>query len=226
MKSFICEYDLQQIVTEPTRGNNLLDAAIVSSQLNKAIADVLPPVAGADYEAQKLIIPLNVPLCYTIPNVTKVDINTLSVYLKTIDWNYIFAGCTDVDPYVQQFNEVMQSAYEVYKFTVVFHKRENHPRDILHLIHIKKHTWRDAVRTEYKDNYRIVCKHVRQSIREYHVQQINKLLKRKNSKYFDASINARLGSCNKNNIVLGDGSLTNKETADILSREFTNNLKK
>ena len=33
VKSFMCEYDLQQIVTEPTRGNNLLDVAIVSSRL-------------------------------------------------------------------------------------------------------------------------------------------------------------------------------------------------
>ena len=70
MKSFMREYDLLQIVTEPTRGNNLLDVAIVSFRLHKTIADVLPPVASADHKAQKLIIPLNVPLCDTIPNVT------------------------------------------------------------------------------------------------------------------------------------------------------------
>ena len=177
------EYDLQQIVTEPTQENNLLEVAIVSFRLHKAIVDVLPPVAGADHKAQKLIIPL-VPLCDTVPNVTKVDINTLSVYLKTIDWNYIFAGCTDVDQYIQRFNEVMQSTYEVSKFTVVFHRRENLPRDFLHLIHIKKHAWRDAVRTGCKNNYRIVCKQVKQSVREYHVQQINKLLQRKKQQKF------------------------------------------
>ena len=66
---------------------------------------------------------------------------------------------------------------------------------------------------------------MRQSIRKYHVQQINKLIK-KNSKHFYASINARLGRCNEDNIVLSDGSLTSQETADILSREFTNNFLK
>ena len=40
VKSLMREYDLQQIVTEPARGNNLLDAAIVSSRLHKSIADV------------------------------------------------------------------------------------------------------------------------------------------------------------------------------------------
>ena len=45
------EYNLQQIVTEPTRENNLLDVAIVSSRLHNAVVDVLPPVAGADHKA-------------------------------------------------------------------------------------------------------------------------------------------------------------------------------
>ena len=111
-------------------------------------------MAGTVHKAKKLVISFNVSLCDTIPNVTKVYINTLTVYLKTIDWNYIFAGCTDMNQDVQRFNEVKQSAYEVSQFTVVFHRQENLPRDILHLIHIKNHARRDAVNAGCKDNFR------------------------------------------------------------------------
>ena len=224
LKSFMCEYDLQQINTSVSRGPNILDSILASPHYVTGAVHQLQLIVGYNHNVQRLCIPFsNERLPRTT---TRIDFPKLIASLSLIDWNMAFAGLSDVDDYAICFHKILQDSLNQAKYTSTCRSRPNLPKHTLKLIHVKRHLRGSRYNSGQDGAFRAARNRVRAGIRKFLVHWESALFKSRNHRNFFAYLNGRLGRNQSRSakIALQDCSLSEANIAAMFSKEFASNF--
>jgi hypothetical protein len=169
---FCNNLNLEQIVSAPTRGNNLLDLILVSDVfLTTCINDcsVLEPFSTSDHNSVKLV--------FTMPaapytrerflDYHKADFLSLNRFIFSTDWNVVFADCQDINSAVTVFNSIVSQGISLFVPTRTRKLQiQTMPEYIRKLFDYRALLWKD-----------IACPIIRRKFNSISVK-LNKLMKK------------------------------------------------
>ena len=156
---------LSQIVSHPTRGDNILDILLLTKGLQACSPICVPPFARADHSIEQVDLAYkynpkrtSTYHCGFTKNYSKTNFHMVQQLLAQVDWSVIFANAADVNNYVERFNKIFKETIDnntpVCK---IFKKhKQRYPKHIMKLIYSKRCEWKKA--REFK-NYALykVC---------------------------------------------------------------------
>ena len=139
---FIPDNNLSQLVQLSTRGDHVLDLALVTDNLTGLVVQMAPPVAGSNHSTLVIFLPLI--SCRlkqrTRASTKKTDYNAMRQILNSISWRELFSLCNDADDYVSVFMDVTVTAKQ--KASHSCRRRPgstNFPPAIISLIYKRRH---------------------------------------------------------------------------------------
>jgi hypothetical protein len=123
--NFACELGLSQCVTEPTRGDNIIDLIFTNDPLLISECSIGPPLIGSDHNTVHFNVALpaaTVPfvnidgdddvLCYY--NFSAGDYDGLNNYLSAVNWYELFANVVDINDCWVSFTAVLTQAIDLF----------------------------------------------------------------------------------------------------------------
>ena len=217
---FACDFGFTQLVTEPTRGANILDLVLANEPL--LICDVRTkcPIGKSDHDAVYFCMvddsDNSEGRCSSTDNhddnnnVTTVyvwdeaDYDSISAHLLSVDWHEMLANNLTVDSLWSAFTETLQSAIDLYVPTRTVRATNqrkkkphvNYPRNIRRAIARKRCLWRqhkiNPQDAALRDNYRNAHHECRQLTREFEIKREREVVDANNIGKFYRFVNSRL----------------------------------
>ena len=224
---FILDNDLSQLVLQPTRGDHILDLALVTDNLASSVVQMAPPVAGSDHTAQVIFLPMISRRLKqrTRASVMKTDYEAMRQILNSISWRELFSLCNDVDDYVNVFMDVIVSAKGRASYSCRRRPGSiNFPPAILSLIYKKRHLWYKSQKSGDRTQYYDARNKCRQAIKKFSADYEKSVINSGNFKSFYKYMNLKLGRSKNATESMGIGSHSASESAEIFSAEFTRNF--
>ena len=148
---FYSECGLDQLVSEPTRKNNILDLLFTSDPLSISLCVIDAPFCTSDHESILFSIyiePVQNVDCPLIENLNfnwgRADWASLAIYCHQTHWNFIFSNCQNANDCWHCFNEILQiGLHQFVPFVSVSTSRPRtlHTAYVRKLIVKRKHVW-------------------------------------------------------------------------------------
>lgn len=95
--------NLTQLITQPTRGNNILDIALTSDMSTISKCWVSVPFLFSDHNSIKMEIPFDIPCTLQttrkVRNYRKGDYDKFSQELQSFNWQLLYFECGDVESF-------------------------------------------------------------------------------------------------------------------------------
>jgi len=116
--NFVNCYGFHQHVTQPTRGDNILDLILSMSSTFVSELTTSCPLSTANHNA--ILFRVNAPGNEPIPeqefyyDFAHADYSKLNAYFLDIDWNYIFQFCSNVEQCWGACTNVVNTAVEIF----------------------------------------------------------------------------------------------------------------
>ena len=232
---FICNHGLTQLVSDPTRGDSILDLILCSDLLCCDNVEVLPPLANSDHSV------VSCSLCITIPqssshavnfagyNYSKANWVDICTLLHSINWQSEFADCISTTQYWEKYLHIVNIAVAkyvpVYKGTgtAIF---KHYPKAIRELASKKLSCWK--LYSRFRTNalhikYTMAAKKYSKAVTDYVSSQEFKLIESNNIGKFYKYVNGKLNGSNGIAALkdgLGHYVYTDKEKAELLNKYF------
>jgi hypothetical protein len=162
---------LTQLVTQPTRENNILDLVLTPFPNLCSSIKMLPPFSLSCDHNQ---ICFDLLVCnYTAPNLNTPNFNrgdyiSFSNYLNQFDWETTFSGCITVNSFYKQFLDIINMG--ISNFIPIYGRKTNrksYPKNIKKLQREKLDLWR-KLKTDNSDTnknaYKTVCHNITREI--------------------------------------------------------------
>ena len=111
--NFVCENGLEQLVDQPTRGDNLLDYVFCSDVICCDNISYLAPLASSDHCIVAFSLALSLPAGDGIPdnisrpNFGKANWTDLCRYLNSINWNNVLSRCPTASSMWDSFVDIV-----------------------------------------------------------------------------------------------------------------------
>jgi hypothetical protein len=240
---FVCDVGLEQMVTLPTRGENILDLVLTSHPLLLSKIDISEPFGTStcsDHNVVEFTIDVGVeqyqPGCCTVKHYlwNKADYDAISTYLINVDWDYFISVCLTPDSLWSGFCDIMFTAFDLYvpcKYVTGINTRRlvrKYPSRIRKTLNRKRCLWRfcrdhpndDSARSKY----RALQAECRRIIHEYELDKETKIIQSGNTSKFYKYTNSKLsrpsgvGSLQDSN---GDMVTDNTAKANLLNAYFS-----
>jgi len=122
---FACDLGLSQCVTEPTRGDNIIDLIFTDDPLLVSDCSISPPLTGSDHNPVHFNVALpasSVPLvningdddvlCYY--NFSAGDYDGLNNYLSSVNGDELFINVVDINDCWVSFTTVLKHAMDLF----------------------------------------------------------------------------------------------------------------
>jgi hypothetical protein len=229
---FVINNGLLQCVTQPTRGDSILDLVFTNEPFLMSRTRVGPPLGNSDHDSVcfDLVCPggefeatnINADKHYLWK---QGDYDSINNYLCSYDWNKMLTINFKADDLWKAFTTVMDHAIEIFiPFKQVGSVRQakrkrKYPRSIQHLSSRKCCLWKQVkslpLNLTIKRAYSKVCDDYRTAVRNYEVDRENKVLEANNVGAFYNYVNGKL-TCHN-----GVGALR-----DINGQTLTTNIGK
>jgi hypothetical protein len=229
LAKFCIENGLKQLITEPTRGENILDLLFCSntSILNQLV--VQEPFSNSDHNSIYFdIFSTKTESSGTnFKNFYKADYDSIFLTLSTISWPDLFSTCSNVDEFWDLFASVLTNLIE--KFVPLRKNTNNNqkftPRELKKLLAKKRRLWKKIKQTSNPDtrkNYNVCLRNIKKFLYSERCDEENKILERINGKTFFKFVNSNLHTRESVPALLdNDTSYTSEtEKAEILNKYF------
>ena len=149
----LCNHGLTQLVTMPTRTDNILDVILCSDTLSCGNVDCLSPLGSSDHNIVSFSLTLSFPNSvdyptppFARPNVNRADWASISVYLNDIDWLHEFSCCSSAGEMWSKFTDIINAGITQYvpnyKSRHVSHSKIYYPPCIRRLYAKKLRSWK------------------------------------------------------------------------------------
>ena len=234
---FICDNGFEQIVTEPTRENNILDVLMTNNNFLVSDVQVTPPLGCSDHSCVFFTVDLpdkdshQVTSSKNVYSWASADYESLNNYLLQVDWYNFMSVHLTTESIWTAFKSVLFDAFDkfvpVRKLSTYNPRKRNYPRKLKRAFSRKKILWRrcklDPLNVELKGRYRSVQVMCQRLLHDHELQEEKKTLESGDTGRFYKYVNKKL-SCST-----GTGSLTgrdgeavvdNEEKANLLNRYF------
>ena len=213
---FTCDNGFDQMVTEPTRGDNVLDVVLTNNRFLVSDVRVASPLGNSDHSRVNFVV--DIPDRYNesttssskIYSWSRADYESLSSYLMQIDWNTFMSVNLTADAIWTSFKSILYDAFDQFvptRRSCVNRRKKRYPRIIQKAFSRKRCLWRlcraDPSNDELKGRYRCAEATCRRLLRDHELQNEKKILESGEPGLFYKHVNSRL-SCSS-----GIGSLIN-----------------
>ena len=131
------EHHQTQTVTQPTRGNAILDLMFISDTFTIEGISLLSPINCSDHDSQLLRICLPFSVNHTLLR-RHVDYDGLRLLLSQTDWAASFQGCIVANYFAHRFNFLIFGAVDTCTCYKPMFRRQRLPRHIIQLLCAKK----------------------------------------------------------------------------------------
>ena len=229
---FVCDNGFEQMVTEPTRGNNILDIVLTNNSFLVSDVPVAPPLGNSDHNCVNFTvdIPGGDNDCEIVSRKiyawNRADYESLSTYLSEINWDEFMSVNLTADSIWSSFKSILFDAFDQFVPTRRIHqnkrKKRRYPRRIQRAFSRKCSLWRlcksQPLNSELKARYRQAEVTCRRLVREHELETEKKILESGDSGMFYKYVNRRL-SCST-----GIGSLTGNNGETVVDNEAKANL--
>ena len=126
----LCQNSLIQLITFPTRNNNLLDLLLTNNPMIISKINECPPFGFGKYISDHISFSFSLPFQANLKINQKVDHQSLS----SIDWNLLLSNSTDIN---NMFNIFYNTLYNIINDNVPAYKhiknKKTYPKYILRL---------------------------------------------------------------------------------------------
>ena len=157
--------DLSQIVSHPTRGDDILDTALLTKGLQTCSPKCVPPCAHSDHWGRLVNLAYmynpkraSTYHCSFTKNYNKTNFYMEQQLLARVNWSVILANAADVDDYVVRFKKIFKETIDNYiPVCKIFKKKHKQrcPKHIMKLIYSKRREWKK--RASLKTMHYIKC---------------------------------------------------------------------
>ena len=211
LASLLCDISsnssLQQLVVDPTRGNNTLDLVFTNTQNRINNVQVIDGIAGSDHDGVSFDVSLKLQSAAVLSrylfNFKRADFNQFRETLSTVPWDCCFLECS-IERAWTNFKDLLFAAADqcIPKFRLKQKKSKSWLSDeTLSLIKKKRRSYRMAKRSrnpKYLSNYKSLCNTVRNLTRRdrnIHLEQMTKDLHRDQKPFWRWLKNIRSSHC-------------------------------
>ncbi len=208
---FICDNSFDQLVLQPTRGNNILDLVFTNCQLLINNVELRPAFSYSDHNAINFTVDFSSDRANDNPTAgetksylwDKADYNALNEYLQQIDWHNFMTVNLTPDQIWSSFRQILTEAFDLFvpfRITRQSAKRrrtvKHYPSAIRLLINRKLAVWRllrnQPANTQLKSRYRQLQMEYRRSIYRYELEQEKRVLSSDDAGQFYKYVNKKL----------------------------------
>ena len=137
----LCQNSLIQLITFPTRNNNLLDLLLTNNPMIISEINECPPFGFGKYISDHISFSFSLPFQANLKINQKVGLNfrksnlySIHQYLSSIDWNLLLSNSTDIN---NMFNIFYNTLYNIINDNVPAYKhiknKKTYPKYILRL---------------------------------------------------------------------------------------------
>ena len=230
---FICDNGFEQLVVEPTRGNNILDVVMSNNCFLVSDIQLAPPLGNSDHSCVKFTVDLPVKNTFSETSSQKVylwnqaDYELLSNYLLQINWSDFLSVNLTVDSIWTSFKSILFDAFDQFVPTRrrrgSGHTKKNHyPRAVRRAFSRKRTLWRlhksQPNNNNLKRRYRQAEVSCRRLLREHELESEKKILESGDTGMFYKHVNKKL-LCSS-----GIGSLSGRNGEPVVDNTVKANL--
>jgi hypothetical protein len=200
--SFIVDNGLLQLITQPTRMDNILDLLLVNDPIAIYDVAILPPFSTSDHCA--IAWHTWVPSTQTDPSdrcfdFRHADYDALSQYFGSFDWVNLFTSVApnDIEGLWRVFKRVLWEAIAL--FTPLRNNNckrplRNYPEYLQRAIKLKRSLWRARRLEGGSSRYKAQARKCKKLIKKYHLNEERRLLSNGSSAAFYKHVNRKLNS--------------------------------
>ena len=225
----IMDNNLHQLVTKPTRENNILDLVFVRDNDDSVQVSIIPQLIASDHECLHILCEYNIclpdnerppnPYVYKYDFV-KGEYDMFNTYLLSINWFYLFSNCTNIFEKWNCFYKTINDAIDLFipkrKHLITGNKTKKFvPKYIRKLINKKLYYWRlfkHTNNTFYKEKFKSICKIIACESRANKLWQVQNLISLNSRKKFFDMANNYMGRKTSRLI-----HINNEDSSDYLS---------
>ena len=198
--SQIRDLGLKQIVTAPTRGDNLLDIILCNNPMNLLTVSVVEPIANCDHKAilfkmwcQALVITYNCNIRYHFYNV---NFGSFSNYSSSINWGTVFINCNSTNECWLNFKTVLQKEFPILILNILKNQnlKPTRPPYICKKLIKKKLLWRKYRQPGFKNFYKKQAAKCCHLIEKYNCKKELNLITNGNVKQYFHYVNKKMNS--------------------------------
>ena len=214
---FINAWDMTQIVTQPTRGKNVLDVIITTSPAIYTECHNMPADGKSDHDVVTCQIITHYCAVRNGGVYKRINYDALQLQLLTIDWRTLTANTVDVDDLWKIFHDVLNMA--ICNCTQIALPRSEYVPQCLRTLFLhKKRRWKirkSQPSEKNKCRYKMTWKKLTAAIRQYRSREESTLLSKFVSGFY-RHISSQLRSHDDDHIVLtGSDGQELTESSDI-----------
>jgi len=151
---FICDYGFEQLTTEPTRGDNILDVVLTNNIFIMSDVRVMPPLGSSDHSCVNFTVGLGLSDKDTHTRAgihrkyawDRADYESLSNQLMQIKWDNFMSVNLTVDSIWTSFKSILYDAFDEFvpirRPVLNKQKKRNYSRKIQRAFSRKTSLWR------------------------------------------------------------------------------------
>jgi hypothetical protein len=228
-------WSLQQIVTVPTRGSNLLDLIITTVPEYFADITTQSPLVNSDHDVIlcRMLRGISPQFSVTVERCfQQADFTSMAACLSAIKWCNIYQSCRSVNDYWSAFYNVLWKLIEAHVPTRKVRRggqsRSRLPKSVRQLMLAKRKAWRQwkaSPNPTTKLSFNHATRQLKQSMRRFLADQENQLLAAGPRKFF-AYVSHQVNQT-ESNLCLENATGTARSPVDIcatLNEEFSKNF--
>ena len=231
---------LEQLVSSPTRGDNILDLVLSTEPTSIAQLEVSCPFSNSDHCQINFDIQVNFESEQDTAHVNKLDWQSadysgMSAQLSSVDWQTILSNNLTVDSFWHAFRCELEKAIDanvpIRQIDPIgvqsTRRRMNYPVGIRRMMARKRCLWRkyreNPVDAVAKDRYYRCEAMCREKVRNYEIARESKIIQSNNTGCFYKYVNSKLsnksgvGALKKEN---GGMATDDAERANLLNKFF------
>ena len=237
---FILQHAFEQLVSHPTRGDNLLDLVFSNDEFIVANLMVDEPFGNSDHNMIKFSIvtppctkSLSDNLTVDCPryNFNKADWPSIYQYLGNVDWMLLLGNCSSCESMSSAFYSVLHDCFDSFvprycNRSLSKRNKKNYPAKLKRLMRRKLAVWQKLKKQfspDLTEKYRQLCRQVREGLLSADARFEESLVKSGNLGNFFRYAGSKFN--NKSNVgalVCGDGNVIFEasQKAELLSEHF------
>nr|CAD2193654.1 unnamed protein product [Meloidogyne enterolobii] len=229
-----CEFtnsqQLIQLVSQGTRGKNILDLVFTNTHNLIHKLEIAPPFSTSDHTS--IIFELEQIITYEptkyIKDFKKADYKTINQYLASIDWITIFGHSNDININYKNFSDIINETINFFiPCLTIENKLKGLPTHIKKLLDTQEGLWKRNIHKTNRPNYLKVTHLIRKQMLKFRKNKEKRIIPHPKKKF--AYVGAFLKSKNlKYSTMVDDHNniiFTNKQKVNILASHFSSVFK-
>jgi hypothetical protein len=233
---FCDSWDLKQLVSESTRGGNVLDIILTTCPEQFSVPSIQPPLVNSDHNTVIVFVQMEHVLRVARPRLVrcfpKADYQSMAQYLTTCQWSEIFHSCRTVNDYWCALHAVLSGLIEMYvplvNVTDNCQCRPKLPKALRKLISLKRKArrrWKSVPNSERKLAFNLATRRCKLAMRTHMSCQENNLLSAGPRKFYSYVSKQLRSNDNECHLQTVNGLSSNaNDIAATFNEEFSKNF--